>query len=93
MPKDDLIEMLIFSDGLEWKITVTAVTASKIGHYMNAVGRFRRNNDLEELKPYKGVIIDDVKGEQYILETRPNAIHRLISSATETFEDVYRVVT
>ena len=89
----ELRELLTFSEGLEWKITVTTETASKIGHYMNAVGRSLKTNDFEALDEFKGVEIEDHEGQHYTLETRPNTIHRLIGSATETFEDVYRLIT
>lgn len=86
--------MPIFSAGKEHTITVANYDAAfEVGRYMAAVKTFLETNDPSVLKPFKGQSIIDVSGKQYIFETRPNMLYRLQSSQTETFEDVYRIVS
>jgi hypothetical protein len=86
--------MPIFSGGREHTITVGNYDAAfQIGRYMAAVKRFLETNDPSVLNSFKGQSIVDVKGKRYIFETRPNVLYRLQASQTETFEEVYRIVS
>ena len=87
-------QMPIFSTGKEHTITVANYDAAfEAGRYMAAVKTFLATNDPSVLKPFKGQSIIDVSGKQYIFETRPNVLYRLQASQTESFEDVYRIVS
>jgi hypothetical protein len=67
--------------------------ASLAGSYWDAVHRgFLRTNDLEYLDPYVGKQITDASGRSYLLETRPNQLHRLANAGGESYEQVYRII-
>ena len=66
--------------------------ASKVGRYMSAVGKFTTTNDPSCLTPFIGKFAKDINGKTHIFETEPNTLYRLISSGSETFEQVYRIV-
>ena len=86
-------EMAIFSAGQIHKVIVGDFRyASQVGRYMSVVGKFLETNDPSVLKRFKDESFLDVKGRRYVFETRPNVLYRLISTQTETFEDVYRIV-
>lgn len=65
--------------------------ASVIGRHCAAVGQFVRTNDRSLLDPFIGVTVKDASGRIHLLETNPNALHRLANSGTEVFEMVYRL--
>lgn len=86
-------QILIFSEGEARTITVADYeTASLIGRYLSAVGRFMSSNDPSHLAPFEGEFVTDVRGRTSIFETRPNVLYRLSAAETETFEQVYRIV-
>jgi len=66
--------------------------ASLIGRHEAAVKNFLQTNDALLLAPFKGQSIKDIAGRSHLLETRPNAIHRLANSEFEAFEMVYRLI-
>lgn len=85
--------VLIYSRGREHRIIVgDFVSASLVGTYMSAVGRFLQTNNHAHLEPFLGVSVTDVKGKVYPLETRPNTLYRLSAARGESFEQVYRIV-
>lgn len=85
-------QVLIYSDGHEVAITVGEKAASRIGSYMAAVRWFVQTNDVAYLKPFVGKSVKDTSDARYQFETRPNELHRLANTASETFEQVYRVI-
>ena len=85
--------MLIYSNGQAFEIQVKgSESASLIGRYMSAVGRFLETNDASMLSPFRGVRVTDANGRRYVLETRPNVLYRLAESGDATFEQIYRIV-
>jgi hypothetical protein len=86
-------EILIFSDGEAKKVVLgTFHQASKAGRYMAAAGNFLRSNNAGYLEPFAGVSVKDIKGKTHIFETGPNALYQ-IAAGTDTFEQIYRIVT
>lgn len=86
-------QMLIFSEGKARTIIVADFeTASLIGRYLSAVGKFLSSNDPSFLTPFKGESVTGLQGRTYPFETRPNVLYRLSAAETETFEQVYRIV-
>jgi hypothetical protein len=67
-------------------------SASKVGHFMSAVGRFLETNDRSVLETFIGQSVRDISGKEHSLETRPNVLYRLSSTGEQTFEQVYRIV-
>ena len=92
--KDERLRtMPVISRGEEITITVAdRRTASRIGRYLAAVGRFLDTNDFAELAPFVGKSVKDITGKRHPFETRPNVLRRLNAAGTEPFEQVYRIV-
>ena len=83
----------IYSEGRKYAIRVNDYeTASRIGHYSNAVNEFLRTNNRSVLKEFEGESVVDASGKRYVFETRPNVLYKLDASSTESFEEVYRIV-
>jgi hypothetical protein len=59
---------------------------------MQAVKSFLSTNFTGFLKPFEGRGVSDIFGKYHPFETHPNVLYRLDATATETFEDVYRIV-
>jgi hypothetical protein len=85
--------MLLYSDGKAVMVTVGRFSsASLIGRFMAAVGKFLRLNDQKLLQPFVGQSVTDISGKKHSFETNPNTLYRLTSANGETFEQVYRIV-
>jgi hypothetical protein len=85
--------MPIYSAGKLRKITVgNQATASLIGRYMAAVGRFLRTHDYQPLRAFVGMSVIDVNATAHPLETRPNVLLRLGQTENASFEQIYRIV-
>ncbi len=85
--------MLLYSRGQAISIVVgDFASASKVGRYMAAVGKFLTNNDPSGLAEFAGQSVRDVSGAAHVFETRPNALYRITSSTDQTFEQIYRIV-
>jgi hypothetical protein len=67
--------------------------ASWVGGHLNAVKQFLADHDTTLLGPYEGKWITDASGRQQFFETRPNALHRLLSAEGDNFLEVYRLIT
>jgi hypothetical protein len=85
--------VLIYSRGRAYTVTVPNYEASKlVGEYMAAVKEFLKTPDATLLEPYKGKSVVDVKGKRHVFETRPNVLYRLDEAATDSFEQVYKII-
>jgi hypothetical protein len=93
-PRADLPRrMLLYSDAKSLPITVAnAQTASAVGRFMAAVGRFLEANDRSVLTPFVGQSVRDINGREYPFETRPNILYRLSAAGEHAFEQIYRIV-
>jgi hypothetical protein len=67
-------------------------SASKVGRFMAAVGKFLTANNPAGLAEFVGESVRDVSGTTHVFETRPNALYRITSSTDQTFEQIYRIV-
>jgi hypothetical protein len=85
--------MLLFTNGKSLAITVGDFeTASLIGRFMSAVGRFLETNNRALLTPFAGQSVTDISGKEHPFETRPNVVYRLSAAGEHTFEQIYRIV-
>jgi hypothetical protein len=86
-------EELLYSRGRAIHVIVPDYdAAAKVGLYMQAVKAFLFTNENFFLKPFEDQGVTDIFGKYHPFETRPNVLYRLDASATETFEDVYRII-
>ncbi len=94
LKQDDRIrEVMIYSQGKAKYIQVKGYeSASLVGRYIDAVGQFLKTNNPSHLDSFMDVVVRDIKGKAYSLETRPNILYRLEHAGGETFEQVYRIV-
>jgi len=85
--------MLIYSQHKPIRIVVgDQKSASLVGRYMSAVGRFLGEPDIELLRPFVGTTVTDITGKTHRFETDANWLYRLSSAGGESFESVYRIV-
>ncbi len=85
--------MLVFSDGRAVLVVVGDFdSASKIGRFMCARGKFLQTHQPAGLREFEGVSVTDINGQVHPFETRPNALYRLASANDQSFEQIYRVV-
>ena len=85
--------MLIYSRQKPVRIIVAdQESASLVGRYMSAVGKFLGEPDIELLRPFIGESVADILRKKYPFETNPNWLYRLSSAGGESFESVYRIV-
>jgi hypothetical protein len=84
--------MPMFSRRRAIEVTVSGEDASKVGAYMDAVGKFLATNNRDLLKPFVGQLVTDTAGKSHPAETNPNTLYRLAAAGEATFEQVYRIV-
>jgi hypothetical protein len=85
--------MLLYTRGQAISIVVGDFdSASRIGRFMAAVGKFLTTNNPAGLAEFAGQSVRDVSGVTHVFETRPNALYRITSFTDQTFEQIYRIV-
>jgi hypothetical protein len=67
--------------------------ASFLGDYHHAVGKFLEANDPRVLKPFRGRTVKAANGRHYVLETDPNALHRIAAMDTPPFHEIYEITS
>jgi hypothetical protein len=67
--------------------------ARLVGEHHRAVGEFVRTNNLKVLKPFKGRAVRAVNGREYVLETDPNALHRIAAVDSPPFHEIYQITS
>jgi hypothetical protein len=67
--------------------------ASFLGEYQHAVGQFLEDNDLKVLERFQGRTVTAVNGRQYVLETDPNALHRIAAMDSPVFHEIYEITS
>ncbi len=65
--------------------------AALAGRYWDAAHRFVASNDINLLTPFIGQSVIDASGRRHLLETDPNAIHRLAAAGGPAFHEIYRL--
>jgi hypothetical protein len=66
---------------------------SFLGEYHHAVGKFLETNDPRVLKRFRGRTVTAANGRQYLLETDPNALHRIAAMDTPPFHEIYEITS
>lgn len=67
--------------------------AHLVGKHHHAVGEFVRTNDIQLLKPFIGQAVQGANGRRYVLETEPNALHRIAAMDSPPFHEIYEIVS
>lgn len=63
------------------------------GKYHHAAGQFVRTNDLRLLKPFRGRTVQAANGRRYVLETDPNALHRIAAMDSPRFHEIHAITS
>jgi hypothetical protein len=84
--------MPMFSRRRAIEVVVSGDDASKVGAYMDVVGKFLATNNRDLLKPFVGQSVTDKAAQSHPFETNPNTLYRLAAAGEATFEQVYRIV-
>lgn len=67
--------------------------ARLIGEHHHAVGQFVRTNAVEILKRFRGRTVQAANGRRYVLETDPNALHRIAAMDSPPFHEIYEITS
>ena len=67
--------------------------ARLVGEHHHAVGQFVATNNLDFIKPFEGRSVTTANGRQYLLETDPNALHRIAAMDTPPFHEIYEITS
>jgi hypothetical protein len=67
--------------------------ARLIGAHHDAVGQFVRTNNIELLKAFRGRVVQAANRRRYVLETRPNELHRLLAIDSPPFHEIYKITS
>ena len=65
-------------------------TASHLGAYMSAVGKFLASQRLPLLDAFMGDGVTDVKGRFHPFETDPEELYRLDTKGRAVFHQIYQ---
>ena len=95
VPNDDrLRQVLVITGGRIRPVIVRGYKeASVAGEHFDAAGKFVSTNDPKILKPYKERTVQAANGRRYVLETDPNALHRIAAMDSPPFHEIYKIVT
>ena len=89
-----LREVPVMTGGRTKKITVRGYAPARdVGEHHHAVGQFVSTNDLALLKPFEGRTVQAANGRRYVLETDPNALHRIAAMGSPPFHEIYRIIS
>jgi hypothetical protein len=84
----------VMTKGRSRNLTVAGFKeAQLVGEHHNAVGNFVSTNDIALLKPFKGLSVRLTTGKEVLLETDPNALHRIAAMDTPPFHEIYEITS
>jgi hypothetical protein len=84
----------VMTDGRIRKLIVRGYDQARVaGAHSHAAKEFVRTNDIELLKPFMDRTVRAVNGRQYVLETDPNALHRLAAMDSPPFHEIYEITS
>lgn len=67
--------------------------AQLVGEHAHGVREFVRTNNTKFLEPFKGRSVQATNGRRYVLETDPNALHRLAAVDSPPFHEIYEITS
>jgi hypothetical protein len=84
----------VMTKGRSRVLTVRGYAQARlVGEHHHAVGEFVRTNEIELIRPFKGQTVQTVSGRKYLLETNPNALHRIAAMDTPPFHEIYEITS
>lgn len=86
--------VLVITAGRARPLTVRGYEQARlVGEHYQAVGEFVRKNAPELIDPFKGRAVQAVNGRRYVLETNPNALHRIAAMDSPPFHEIYEIIS
>lgn len=86
-------DVVVYSRGRAHTIRVANYDQSRVtGEYMDAVGDFLKTNNIAHLQPFRGVVVTDITGKRFPLETDPNVLYAIHAQDQPSFDQVYQIV-
>jgi hypothetical protein len=67
--------------------------AHVVSEYHHAVRAFLRTNNLKLLKPFRHRTVQAMNGREFVLETDPNALHRIAAMDSPQFHEIYEITS
>jgi hypothetical protein len=67
--------------------------AHVVSEYHHAVRAFLRTNNLKFLKPFRHRTVQAMNGREFVLETDPNALHRIAAMDSPQFHEIYEITS
>lgn len=67
--------------------------AQLVGKHHHAAGQFVRTNAAKLLKRFRGRTVQAANGRRYVLETDPNALHRIAAMDSPPFHEIYQITS
>ena len=91
---NQLRRVLVITAGRIRRVIVSGYeNANLAGQHYNAAGVFVRSNNVNVLKPFRGRSVTASNGGRYLLETDPNALHRIAAVDTPPFHEIYEITS
>jgi hypothetical protein len=91
---NQLRRVLVITAGRIRRVIVSGYeNANLAGQHFNAAGVFVRSNNVNVLKPFRGRSVTASNGSRYLLETDPNALHRIAAMDTPPFHEIYEITS
>jgi len=93
--KDNRLRRLpVITRGRFRVLTVRGYEPARLaGEHHNAAAAFVRTNDASLIESFRGQSVQATNGRQYLLETDPNALHRIAAMDTPPFHEIYEIIS
>ncbi|PWT86477.1 MAG: hypothetical protein C5B58_01325 [Acidobacteria bacterium] len=93
--KDKRLRRLpVITQGRLRVLTVRGYEPARLaGEHHNAAAAFVRTNDISLIECFRGQSVQAVNGRHYVLETDPNALHRIAAMDTPPFHEIYEIIS
>lgn len=93
--KDDRLRRVpVMTRGHVEKVTVRGYEPARlVGEHHQAAREFVSTNDVVLLQPFEGRTVQAANGRRYVLETDPNALHRIAAMDSPPFHEIYEITS
>ena len=84
----------VMTGGRLLKLTVRGYEPARlVGEHHNAAWEFVSRNDIKLIELFRGQTVQAVNGRRYVLETDPNALHRIAAMDSPPFHEIYEITS
>lgn len=91
---DRLRRVTVMTGGRIRVLTVRGYKQARlVGKHHDAAGQFVRTNAAKILKQFRGRTVQAANGRRHVLETDPNALHRIAAMDSPPFHEIYEITS